>query len=119
MTDPRNSLAMARIMTLAFPFLLIAAVAVEAAEATGAGAAAAATAGSDQNSARVPYADLDLTHPSGRAEFEKRLDRAIKDVCRQRFSRSARAATHAHACIADARQRVAAQRNAALAYKGG
>jgi len=107
MNDPRNSLFMAKVVTVALPCILISSVLQQAAQAE-----------PGTRTVHVTYADLDLANPKGRAEFEKRVRHAINTVCRQRFSRSARAPTQTRACIRAARQSVEGQKRAALAYKG-
>jgi UrcA family protein len=48
------------------------------------GSAAAASAQDDPPTARVSYADLDLTHASGRTTLSVRIEHAINIVCGER-----------------------------------
>jgi UrcA family protein len=64
------------------------------------------------STARVSYADLDLTHPSARALLESRVAVAIKHVCPERPAPALLSAAHAYdVCVetatADARQQLA------------
>lgn len=106
MSDPLHSLPMARIMALSLPWLLLVAAVKDT-----------ALAEPGVNTVSVPYADLDLTQAKGRAEFEARLTAALRKVCRVPFTRSARAATQAKACMKAAREKVARQRAVALAHR--
>ena len=67
------------------------------------------------NRAIVSYEDLDLRSPEGQATLDRRLKKAVADVCRVPHSRSVRAASETQACIADLREEVARLRYALIA----
>lgn len=108
MTDPRQSLAMARLAMIIVPCLLT----IVALTGT-------ATAKPDHNTVHVDYVDLDLSSARGRAALDARIERALRDVCRTRFSRSVRAAAQMRACLTETRRSIAPQRKAILARAGG
>ncbi|MBB3034276.1 UrcA family protein [Alteriqipengyuania lutimaris] len=60
-----------------------------------------------ENRALVSYNDLDLGSSAGQARLDRRLDDAVKAVCRLPHSRSVRTASEAQACIAQLRTEVA------------
>ena len=104
MTDPRQSLAMARIGMVIIPCLLVITALITPAQAE-----------PQKVQSRVEYADLDLSSAAGRAALDKRLDVAIRTVCRTRFSRSVRVVVEARACMAEVYEDVRPQRDAILA----
>ncbi|MGB3470608.1 MAG: UrcA family protein [Erythrobacter sp.] len=104
MHDPRQSLATARIIMIAAPCVLLVGALTSPVNAE-----------PDHRQAHVEYADLDLSSDAGRAALDKRLNRAIRDVCRAPFTRSVRAASQARACAEKVRETVLVQRNAILA----
>ena len=107
MIDPVSCLPMTRIGAIALPLLLLSSALVEAVQA-------------EQRVRRieVAYADLDLSDPKGRRELERRVERSIRSVCRQPFSRSVRSPTQTRACIRRVRKEAVAQMSAVLAYQG-
>jgi UrcA family protein len=69
--------------------------------------------------ARVQVADLDLHSSAGRAELDKRLDRAVATVCPDAQTiADPRAVQQARACKAATREAVAEQRQTVLAAAG-
>ena len=66
--------------------------------------------------ARVKVADLDLHSAAGRAELDRRLNRAVATVCPEAASiRELRNVQQADACRAQARAAIARQRESVLA----
>jgi len=104
MHDPRQSLTTARLVMIAAPCILVLGALIPSANAE-----------PDHRRVHVEYADLDLSEDAGRATLDRRLNRAIRNVCRAPFTRSARAATHARTCAEQVRESVLAQRDTILA----
>jgi UrcA family protein len=67
------------------------------------------------NRAVVNYEDLDLRSPEGRAKLDRRLEDAVKAVCRTPHSRSVRVASETQACIAQLREDVSQLRDQIMA----
>ena len=70
----------------------------------------APVAANDGPGARVSYAGLDLASPAGRAEFERRIDRALDKVCPAAPTRLLAEVQAVRRCRTDARMRIDAQR---------
>jgi UrcA family protein len=67
--------------------------------------AAGAEVAAGRTSAAVAYLDLDLSSPAGRATLERRIDRAVEQVCGERPEpRKLRLLDLHRACIAEARE---------------
>lgn len=67
------------------------------------GLAVVAAPAAAQSNVAVRYNDLDLTKTAGRDVLERRLDRAVRNVCGDRPSRNLTMMAGYKACIADAR----------------
>jgi UrcA family protein len=66
-------------------------------------------------SVNVSYADLNLARSADQAELDRRLARAARRVCGNRADLRSVGSMHAfRACVADAQERVAPQRLAAI-----
>jgi UrcA family protein len=61
---------------------------------------------------RIAYADLNLASEAGRAEFNRRIDRAVNTVCPEAPTRLLAEVQAVRRCRADARMQIDAQRNA-------
>ena len=82
-------------------------------------AAPAVTQDTATATARVQVSDLNLNRAAGRAELDKRLDRAVDTVCPDAQTiADPRAVQQARACKAETRIIVARQRQTALAAAG-
>ncbi|MEL7739235.1 UrcA family protein [Citromicrobium bathyomarinum] len=68
-----------------------------------------------ENRVAVRYDDLDLRSTAGRTILDRRLDDAIRKVCRSPHSRSVRVASETKACIAQLQEKVAQLRNRIIA----
>ena len=78
--------------------------------ATLAASSSPALANPGENRVVVSYHDLDLRSAAGQAALDRRLDVAVRKVCRTPHSRSVRVATKTQDCIAKLREEVAQQR---------
>ena len=77
--------------------------------------ASPAHANAAENRAVVEYGDLNLTSSAGQAVFERRLERAIQQVCQTQGSRSVRVASEARQCMQEKRAELAPVRDTIIA----
>jgi len=78
------------------------------------GLAVVAAPAAAQLTVAVRYNDLDLTKTAGREVLERRLDRAVRNVCGDRPTRDLNRMDSYKACIADARASYRSQVELAL-----
>jgi len=70
-------------------------------------------------SVRIAYADLDLSREADRATLDRRIDRALEQVCPAERAGYLTPSPEARRCQAIARQQIAEARQQALAQRTG